>query len=253
MATLAPSTSPSPASRDQLIMRYFPLVRYAVGSLARSRACNLDAEDILGYGAMGLIDAVDRFDASRGIKFETYAVTRIRGYLIDQLRAHDWLPRTARAHVHTVRRAAEELESRLGRHPSGDELARETGLPPEMCRQVMADTGGRLLSLEAALTADGDGDGASLVDRLEDKHELGPALQAVRAELRRAVQSAMLSLPERQRTVVRLRYGEERTFKEIADCLAVSESRACQLHAQALNRMRRSLTAAGYDRDRLSA
>lgn len=253
MATLAPSSSPPSASRDQLIMRYFPLVRYAVGSLARSRACNLDAEDILGYGAMGLIDAVDRFDASRGVKFETYAVTRIRGYLIDQLRAHDWLPRTARAHVHTVRRAAEELESRLGRHPSRDELARETGLPPETCRQALADADGRMLSLEAVLTPDGDGEGTPLVERLEDKHDVGPALQAVSVELRHAVRAAMLNLPERQRMVVHLRYGEERTFKEIAEYLAVSESRACQLHAQALNRMRRSLTAAGHDRDQLSA
>src|SRR6185312_17441021 len=103
MAALAPSTPPPTSSRDQLILRYFPLVRYAVGSLARSRACNLDAEDILGYGAMGLIDAVDRFDASRGVKFETYAVTRIRGYLIDQLRSLDWLSRTARSQVRAVR------------------------------------------------------------------------------------------------------------------------------------------------------
>ncbi|MGH2346848.1 MAG: FliA/WhiG family RNA polymerase sigma factor [Chloroflexota bacterium] len=253
MAALAPSTPPPTSSRDQLILRYFPLVRYAVGSLARSRACNLDAEDILGYGTMGLIDAVDRFDASRGVKFETYAVTRIRGYLLDQLRAHDWLPRTARGHVHTVQRVSEELESRLGRHPSRDELASETGLPPETCGQAMVDAGNRLLSLETALTAGADGDTPSLVDRLEDKHDIGPALQAMRAELRDAVTLALYDLPERQRTVVGLRYGEERTFKEIADILNVSESRACQLHTQALNRMRRSLTAAGYDGERLSA
>ena len=253
MATLVPHGSLSNAARDQLITRHLPLVRHAVGSLAHSRTSNLDAEDVLGYGAMGLIDAVDRFDASRGVKFETYAVTRIRGYLLDQLRALDWLSRSARSQVREVQRAFDDLQSGLGRPPTPKELAVETGLPVETCGHALAAIGRRVLSLEEVVTTDGDGDCAPLIDRLEDKQDIGPAHQAVRDEVRQAVAQAMAKLPERGREVVRLRYGQEWTFQQIAERLGVSESRASQLHSQALSRMRQSLTADGYDDRQLSA
>src|SRR5690348_12408348 len=115
VATLAPIDVRWPMQREQLILRYTPLVRHAVGSLAAARPASLDAEDIYSYGTMGLIDAIDRFDATRGVKFETYAVTRIRGYLLDQLRSLDWLPRSARAQVRTVQRTTAHMEERLGR------------------------------------------------------------------------------------------------------------------------------------------
>jgi RNA polymerase sigma factor for flagellar operon FliA len=253
MATLVPQSAWENAAREQLIMRHLPLVRHAVGSLTYSRTANLDAEDVLGYGAMGLIDAVDRFDPCRGVKFETYAVTRIRGYLVDQLRALDWLSRTARSQVREVQRAAEEIESSVGRRPTPDELATRTGLPVAVCNNALAAVGRRVVSLEDTVATDGEGECASLMDRLEDKQDVGPAHQAVRTEVRAAVNRAMAKLPERGREVVRLRYEQEWTFQQIAAHLGVSESRASQLHTQALSRMRQSLTAAGFHDGQLSA
>ncbi len=253
MATLVPQGDWEKAAREQLIMRHLPLVRRAVGSLAYSRTANLDAEDVLGYGAMGLIDAVDRFDPCRGVKFETYAVTRIRGYLVDQLRALDWLSRTARSQVREVQRASEELEAGLGRRPTSDELAARTGLPIDTCNNALAAVGRRVVSLEDEVAADGEGESASLMDCLEDKQAVGPAHHAVLTEARTEVGRAMAKLPERGREVVRLRYEREWTFQQIAAHLGVSESRASQLHAQALSRMRQSLTAAGFHDGQLSA
>lgn len=253
MATLVPQGDWETAAREQLIMRHLPLVRHAVGSLAYSRAANLDAEDVLSYGAMGLIDAVDRFDPCRGVKFETYAVTRIRGYLLDQLRALDWLSRTARGQIREVRRAADEIEASLGRRPTSDELAARTGLPVDTCNNALTANGGQFISLEEVVAVDGEGACASLMDRLEDKQDIGPAHHAMRTEARTAVGRAVAQLPERGREVVRLRYEQEWTFQQIAAHLGVSESRASQLHAQALGRMRQSLTAAGFYDGQLSA
>jgi RNA polymerase sigma factor FliA len=177
--------SPSPeggalarVQRDQLILRYAPLVRHAVGSFTRATPTVLDAEDIYSYGTMGLIDAIDRFDASRGVKFETYAVTRIRGYLLDELRALDWLPRSARSRVRQVQRTTARMEEQLGRAPDRDELAQETGLTPALCARALADSGCQVVSLESLSMVDGDDDPLSLLHRLADEHSPNPALTA---------------------------------------------------------------------------
>jgi RNA polymerase sigma factor for flagellar operon FliA len=227
--------------RDQLIQRYAPLVRHAVGSFAATRTGILDAEDIYSYGTMGLIDAIDRFDSTRGVKFETYAVTRIRGYLIDQLRELDWLPRTARAHVRTVQRSAARLEERLGRYPDRDELARETGLAPAICERALADSGNQMVSLEGLSQCDDENSTLTLLHRLVDESSPNPAVAAERHEFVDGLQSALNALPSREREILHLRYVRNWTLKQVAQHLHVSESRASQLHAQAIGRMRTQL------------
>ena len=231
------------AVRDQLILRYAPLVRRAVGGFAAGSAPLLEIEDIYSYGTMGLIDAIDRFDASRGIKFETYAVTRIRGYLADQLRELDWLPRTARARVRSVQRTTATMEQRLGRSPDRRELAAEAGLGTVACERALADSGCQMLSLERLTHEGSEGEAVSLLDQLVDQQSPNPAKMTEAAELRHGVGTALAALPSRERQLLALRYGQNWTLRRVAGHLGVSESRASQLHTQAIARMRRVLSA----------
>lgn len=242
MAAVVPSSPFPAAGRDQLILRYAPLVRRAVGQFAGTRVANLDPEDIYGYGTLGLIDAIDRFDPTQGVKFETYAITRIRGYLLDQLRALDWLPRSARTRVRLVQRAGERLEARLGRYPSYEELAHETGLDPDACQRVLAEGNRYVLSLDTLLAADEDGAAVFLVERLEDERGDCPDQASEQAEMQGTVATALDHLPSREATLLRLHYGQEWSLKRIAECWGLSESRVSQLHTQALNHMRQALT-----------
>lgn len=231
------------ATRDQLILRYAPLVRRAVGGFAAGSAPLLEMEDIYSYGTMGLIDAIDRFDASRGVKFETYAMTRIRGYLVDQLRELDWLPRTARARVRSVQRASAAMEQRLGRSPDRQELAAEVGLGMVACERALADGGCQMLSLERLTHGGPEGEAPSLLDQLVDQQSPNPAKMTEAAELRHGVGAALTALPSRERQLLILRYGRNWTLCRVARQLGVSESRASQLHTQAIARMRRLLSA----------
>jgi RNA polymerase sigma factor FliA len=244
MCTLAPIMSPAAGfvGREQLILRSAPLVRRAVGRYAAFRPAMLEAEDIYGYGIVGLIDAVDRYDQSRGVKFETYAITRIRGYLVDQLRAMDWLPRSARTNVRIVQNTAANLEASLGRKPDTAELAEKTGLPDSACDRALADGACRVVSLES-IDNEHDDDVSSLSSRLEDESSPNPAEAAERGELLSAVARALAALPERESEVLRLRYVNEWTQRQIAEHLGISGSRVSQLHAQGLSRMRCRLVA----------
>ncbi|HWE61579.1 MAG TPA: FliA/WhiG family RNA polymerase sigma factor [Chloroflexota bacterium] len=228
--------------RDQLILRYAPLVRYAIGSLTRSTSALLDAEDLYSYGTMGLIEAIDRFDASRGVKFETYALARIRGYLLDQLRALDWLPRSTRARARVVERTSARLEEQLGRLPDRQELAAETGLTPDACERLLAYAHRSMLSLDRLVASSAEEPQVALLQCLADEQSANPVLATEHEELRRGLAAALAQLPERERAVLVLRYKHRWTFSRIARSMGLSESRASQLHGQAIARMRRSLS-----------
>ncbi len=202
----------------------------------------MDPEDVYSCGTMGLIDAVDRYDRTRGVRFETYAVTRIRGYLVDQLRAMDWLPRSARANVRLVQSASTQLEEHLGRKPDPSELSAQTGLPNSACSQALVDGSCRVLSLDA-IAPDSDDASGPVVRHLEDESVPNPATAAERRELRQGVARALRGLPPREGVVLRLKYVNSWTCRQIAARLDVSESRVSQLHNQGLARMRRMLVA----------
>lgn len=245
MATLAApyEAIPHAAMREQMIARYTPLARRAVAPFIGARSSVMEAEDIESCAMMGLIDAVDRYDGSRGVKFESYAATRIRGFVQDEMRALDWMPRSARGNVRLLLRTAEQLEAALGRSPIHEEIAQASGLAPELCSRAIADADRRVVSLDALCVEHDEGSSACLAQHIEDPHSANPATALESHELRQGLFTALTNLPEREGNVLRLRYIDQLTHRQIAVRLAISESRVSQLHARGLARMRESLLA----------
>ena len=231
-----------PELRDEIILAYTPLVRFVVGRLGIPATSMLDAEDLVSYGLIGLINAVDRYDPARGVRFEAFAMSRIRGAVIDQLRVLNWLPRSAVARVRQIESALANLEQRLGRPAKEQEAAAEVGVTTQRYRQMLLEVGIVVLSLDAPLgSLSQDDEVASLGDLLEDSRSPGPDEQVERTELMNALITAIDHLPERERLLLSLYYHEELTMKEISSLMNVSESRICQLHMQAVLRLRTAL------------
>src|SRR5438067_1159707 len=228
-----------PELREKLIVEYAPLVRFVVSRLGIPPTSLLEADDLLSYGIIGLITALDRFDPSRGVRFEAFATARIRGAVIDQLRVLNWLPRSAVARVRQIENALANLEQRLGRLPKEQEAAAEVGVSTDRYRQMLLEVGIVILSLDAPLgSLMQDDEVASLSDLLEDPDTMGPAEQVEQQELITFLTTAIDRLPERERLLLSLYYHEELTMKEISKVMGVSESRVCQLHMQAVLRLR---------------
>lgn len=233
--------SPDPAVREQLILQYAPLVKYVIGRLAISLPAILDYEDILSYGTIGLIEAVERFDASKGVKFETYAISRVRGAIIDALRSLDRLPRSVRQKAREAEAAISRLSVSLGRTPTDQEVAAELGISVERYLQDQVDASWVTVSLETVGTVDENDDGPGEIAVADpDAEVVGEALE--RQELIGELAEAIRELPDREQLVLSLYYKEELTMKEISKVLGVSESRVCQLHARALTRLRAGIT-----------
>lgn len=231
----------SPSLREQLILQYAPLVKYVVGRMAVASSSILDMEDLLGFGTLGLIDAVSRFDPTRGVKFETYALQRIRGSIIDSFRKLDIVPRSARRRAREIEGAHAQLQQSLGREPDDDEIADYLGLSRDGLNRAMLDASCAILSMERPLAMlDGD-DGLTLADTIEDENATVPQVEIERGEEREALIQALRTLNERDRLVISLYYYEELTLREISEVLGVTESRVCQLHARAIMRLRASL------------
>jgi RNA polymerase sigma factor for flagellar operon FliA len=228
--------------RDELITEYAPLVRFVVGRLGIPQTSVLEAEDLYSYGIIGLINAVDRFDPSRGVRFEAFATARIRGAVIDHLRALNWLPRSAVARVRQIETALATLEQRLNRPATEREAAQELGVTLERYRQMLLEVGIVILSLDAPFGSLAlDDEVTSLGDLLEDARSLDPAQQVEQHETSSLLNEAVEHLPERERLLLSLYYFEELTMKEISKVLNVSESRICQLHMQAILRLRAAM------------
>lgn len=232
----------SPALRDELITTYAPLARFVVGRLGIPPTSLLDAEDLISYGMIGLINAVDRFDPSRGVRFEAYATSRIRGAVIDQLRALNWLPRSAMSRLRQIEGALANLEQRFHRPAKEEEAAAEIGVSVIRYRQMLLEASATMLSLDAPLNPLAhDDEATSLGDILEDQHTQGPAEQVERYELTALLTMAIDSLPKREKLLLSLYYQEELTMKVISKIMSISESRVCQLHMQAIMRLRGAL------------
>lgn len=228
-----------PGLRDQLITQYVPFVRFVVSRLGIPSTGILDVEDLIGYGTIGLINAIDRYDPDRGVRFEAFATPRIRGAVIDQLRSLNWLPRSAVARIRQVESALARLEQRLGRFASEEEIATEIGVTVPRYRQMLLEMSTSVLSLDAPLgTVSQEDELVALSDLLEDRDAIGPADYTERRELLETLSTAIDDLPERERLVLLLYYQEELTMKEISRIVGVSESRVCQLHMQAIVHLR---------------
>lgn len=229
----------SPALREQLILQYAPLVKYVVGRLAINLPTILDAEDVLSYGVFGLIEAIERFDPSRGLRFETYAIPRIRGAIIDSLRSLDQVSRTVRQKARDIQRVFVELEQELGRTPSEEETAERLGITVERYQQVCVQSSVLNVSLEQLLAGDQDDSGGRTpLQGVADSDSPDPATVVERRELIRHLAAALGKLPKNEKLVLALYYHEELTMREISRVMGISEPRVSQLHAQALLRLR---------------
>src|SRR5215211_5386745 len=232
---------PSPANRDRLVLHYAPLVKYVAGRVGTGLPAHVDLADLVQSVILGLVDAIERFEPDRGLKFETFAMQRIRGTILDDLRAQDWAPRSVRRRAREVERAMERLEAQLHRSASDAEIAEELDITVEELRELFAEL--QLTSLVALdeLVPAGRG-GESLAEMLPDHHAEDPVAAIEDRENRRLLAEAIAQLGRRDRMVVTLYYFENLTLAEIGKVLGVTESRACQLHTRAMLRLRSKLT-----------
>lgn len=232
--------------REQLILHYSPLVKYVAGCVSVGLPPNVEQADFVSSGVFGLIDAIEKFEPERSIKFETYAITRIRGAMIDELRALDWIPRSVRQKARAVERAYATLEAQLRRTPSEGEVAEEMGIALEELHGVFSQLSlANVVALEELLHVGGEGERLSLMDTLEDTAAENPVEIAEDRELRRLLARAINTLPEREKTVVTLYYYEGLTLAEIGNVLGVTESRVSQIHTKSVLQLRAKLADVG--------
>ena len=223
----------SEEARERLIAEYAYLAKYAVDRLNLSPSGPLGYEDLIGHAVVGLIDAIGKFDLDRGVKFESYALTRIQGEVIDVIRSLDWAPRSVRKHENELRHAYARLEIQLNRPPTDQEVAEHLGIDVAELERSLADIGqSAVLSLDEVIASGGD-----VLAWAPDREEDDPAASAERSDQKRQLARAIDELPERERTVVALYYYENLTQKEIAAVLGVTESRVCQIHTKAVLRL----------------
>ena len=232
--------SHSPELRERLILDYAGLVKIVAGRMSMYLGYNVEYDDLVGYGVFGLIDAIDKYDKGKGVKFETYASLRIRGAILDQIRKMDWIPRTTRQRQRKIESAERDLVERLGRPPYDSEMAEELGLTPDEFAswRGQAEMAG-LISLDdyldqgAEVRQDPTGFGMSEYDSPEDVLD--------REELKTELAKAISELTDKEQQVIAMYYYEELTLKEISLVLSVSESRISQLHTKALGKLRGKL------------
>jgi RNA polymerase sigma factor for flagellar operon FliA len=231
--------------RDRLIVNYAPLVKYVAGRLGSGLPAHVDEGDLVSYGLLGLIGAIERYDPTRDIKFETFAMSRIKGAIIDELRALDWVPRSVRSRAREIERAIGELESKLGRAPTDDEISAKVGITTAELEDSLTDISrSSVAALDELWSVSGEGDQISLLDTLEDATGERPADALDETETKELLADAISRLPEREKLVVTLYYYEELTLREIGEVLGVTESRVSQLHTKAILRLKSRLGAA---------
>jgi RNA polymerase sigma factor for flagellar operon FliA len=225
-----------PATKEQLILEYADLIKYVAGRLSIYFGSNVEYDDLVGYGVFGLIDAIEKFDPEKKVKFETYASLRIRGAIIDSIRDQDWAPRSLRKKGKELERAYFEVENMLGRSASDLEIADHMGISVEELNKLLQEVNmSQMISLEDYL----DQNHEAGLDTLTTEHDSGRPEQRMEVvELKETLADAIEKLPEKERMVVTLYYYEELTLKEISYIMKVSESRISQLHTKAILRMR---------------
>lgn len=233
----------STALRDAFVRKYMPLVKYVAGKVATGMPGSVEFDDLVGFGQFGLLDAINKYDPEKNVKFKTYAVTRIRGSMIDELRVLDWVPRSVRQKAKEIEDAIVEVESRLGRPATDAEIASSMGISEDEYQQtVMRVSGTSILSLDDVWYSGDDSDHVSIGDSIESPSSFNPDVIVEREEIRRVIIESIKELPKKEKMVLVLYYHEDLTFKEIGQVLNVSESRISQLHTKANLRLRAKLT-----------
>jgi RNA polymerase sigma factor FliA len=230
-------------AREQLVLAYAPLVKYVAGRMSSGLPSHVEEADLISYGLLGLIAAIERFEPDREIKFETFAITRIKGSIIDELRSLDWVPRSVRAKAREIEKVNARLEHQLQRAPADQEMASALGMTvDEFQESLVRITGSSVVALDELWTvSDASGDQVSLLDTIEDPRAVDPAAEVDTTEMKDRLGGAIAALPEREKLVVALYYYENLTLREIGDVLGVTESRVSQLHTKAVLRLKSRL------------
>ena len=225
--------------RDTLIVQYIYLTRYVVGRVKVALPPTFTFEDISSYGIEGLIDAVEKYSPRSGARFETYALVRIRGNIIDKIRSQDFLPRSVRRKIKDVKEAQEQLKKQFGRNATNSEVAELLGIETEKVDQILSDDTTITSIYEKKGSSD---DNLEIIDTIKDENHATPHEEYENKDVKTQLEKALKRLPERERMVMVLYYHENMTFKEIGETVGISESRTCQIHAQAIMKLKNLLS-----------
>ncbi len=230
-------------ARERLVLAYSPLVKYVAGRMGSGLPAHVEDADLISYGLLGLMTAIERYDLGREIKFETFAIARIKGSIIDELRSLDWVPRSVRAKAREIERANSKLENRLRRAPTDQEMAAELGMDLEGFQEALTRiSNSSVIALDELWTvSDASGDQVSLLDTIQDPNAIDPAMEVDASEMKDRLADSIARLPEREKLVVALYYYENLTLREIGEVLGVTESRVSQLHTKAVLRLKSRL------------
>ena len=237
------------ASRDALIVQYIYLIRYVVGRVKITLPSTISVEDIAGYGVEGLINAIERYSPQKNTRFETYALIRIRGAILDRIRAQDFLPRSVRQKIKVLKEAQEYLKQELGRMPTTKEVATHVDMDPDKVSQLLAED----VTMTSIYEKKGNSeDSLEVIDTIQDTNRLNPQEEAEEKNVKQELERALQRLPERERIIMVLYYQENMTLKEIGETINMSESRVCQLHAQGIMKLKNILSENRSERMRKS-
>jgi RNA polymerase sigma factor for flagellar operon FliA len=229
-------------NREAVIKEYAPMVKYVANRIAMRLPPHVEVDDLISVGVLGLIDAIDKYDSTRGAKFKTYAEFRVRGAILDELRSMDWVPRSVRQKASSMDGVVQKLQNKLGRRPEDDEIAEEMGVSLDELFTTLNETKSMpILSLEDLGIAKESGEQQSLLDCLAGKNDADPQTYLRLVELKEIIAKAIDTLPEKERLMISLYYYEELTMKEIGGVLGITESRVSQIHSKAVFRLRNKL------------
>ena len=230
--------------RDHFVRQYAPLVKYVAGKVAIGMPHNVEFDDLVGYGVFGLFDAIAKFDPEKHVKFKTYAVTRIRGAIFDELRSIDWVPRSVRQKTRELEEAIRTLEAQMGRAATDEEIAAAMSISvDELQGLILKISGTSMLSLNDVWYAGEEDDKISIGESIESPASMNPDIIVEKGEIKRVIMKAIQELPDKEKKVLVLYYYEDLTLKEIGHVLGVTESRISQLHTKAIMRLRGKLTS----------
>ncbi|MDR0386508.1 MAG: RNA polymerase sigma factor WhiG [Treponema sp.] len=232
-----------PKIRESFIKQYAPLVKYVAGKVAVGKPHNVEFDDLVGFGFFGLLDAIDRFDPDKNVKFKTYAVPRIKGAIYDELRSIDWVPRSVRQKTKEVEETIGALEAQLGRSATDQEIAGALGMSEsEFLKTMMRISSTSILSLNDVWFSGDENDKVSIGDSIESPVSLNPDVIVEKNEIRQVIINSISELPDKEKKILALYYYEDLTLKEIGQVMGITESRVSQLHTKAILRLRSKLT-----------
>lgn len=227
------------ATRDTLIVQYIYLVRYVIGRVKMTLPASISLEDIAGYGIEGLINAIERYTPQKNTRFETYALIRIRGAIMDRIRSQDFLPRSIRQKIKTIKEAQEYLKQEFGRMPTTKEVAEYLDMEVDKVNQLLSED----VTISSIYEKKGNSeDSIEVIDTIQDTNKLNPQEEAEEKNVKLELERALQRLPERERIIMVLYYQENMTLKEIGETINMSESRICQLHAQGIMKLKNILS-----------